>query len=110
RQPKLFRKSSAWSAVLFVAVFADSVFAGDDDPFAVDAESSMPVTTDHLIPVDPYRGDWAAAYEKVLEKRLGLDQVYLARMIVRPAFDAEYSMRLHGDASSYAIESSKKFF
>jgi hypothetical protein len=80
------------------------------DPFAADAISSMPPTPDHLIPLDPYPEDWEISYTKKLTKHLGLDEMYLARMIVRPSFSAEYSMRVHGDAESYAIDSSKEFF
>lgn len=81
------------------------------NPFSKTGDSvKMPQSPDHLIPIDPYPGDWRIAYTKQLTKYLGLDEVYLARMIVRPSFGAEYSMRIHGNAKSYAIESSKEFF
>ena len=81
-----------------------------DDPFAVDAESSTYVTPDHLVPLRPYPKDWETAYNKQLAKHLGLDEVYLARMLVRASFGGEYLMRIRGDKDSYAFDHSKKFF
>jgi hypothetical protein len=81
-----------------------------EDPFAADAKVAMPMTPDHLVPLQPYPADWEIDYTKQLTKHLGLDEVYLARMIVRPSFGAEYLVRIRGDKKSYAFDHSERFF
>ena len=73
-------------------------------------DASEPPTPDHLVPLRPYPEDWEVAYTKQLTKYLGLREVYLARMIVKPSFGAEYLMRIHGDKESSAFDDSKKYF
>jgi hypothetical protein len=81
------------------------------DPFSENYKpEAMPSTPDHLVPLEPYPGDWRRPYVKQLTQYLDLDAVYLARMIVRPSFGAEYSMRVHGDTNSYAFDDSKEYF
>ncbi len=81
------------------------------DPFSANYKpDNIPSTPDHLVPLEAYPGDWQRAYVKQLTQYLDLDAVYLARMIVRPSFEAEYCMRVHGDANSYAFDNSKEYF
>ena len=95
-------------AALFCLV--SGIAHADENPFSDDAVPAILNTPDHLVPVNPYPGDWHIAYSKLLKKHLDLDAVFLARMIVSPSSGAEYSMRVHGDAKSYAFQHSKEFF
>ncbi|MCB1086255.1 MAG: hypothetical protein KDM63_04365 [Verrucomicrobiae bacterium] len=88
-------------------------FAQESDPFAentVDkAEAVGPPEPDHLIPVDPYPGDWHVRYTDQLRNRLGLDQVFYFRMLVMPSFSSEYSVSLFGDERNpWDLASAKK--
>jgi len=81
------------------------LFAQVSDPFAEHAVASPEVLNphepDHLIPVDPYPDDWSVRYANQLRERFGLDSTFYFRMLVRPSFDAEYSVSLIGDERHY---------
>lgn len=101
-----------WNGLLAMACLTCTL-AQDNDPFSDTGPVSqpMPHTPDHLVPPEPYfLDDWKIDYRKLLTKHLDLDARYIARMIVKPSFEPEYSMRLHGDANSTVIEHSKEFF
>lgn len=95
-------------AALFCLI--SGIAHADENPFSDDAVPAILNTPDHLVPVNPYPPDWHVAYTKQLKKHLDLDAVYLARMIVSPSFEGEYSMRVHGDAKGHVFEDSKEFF
>lgn len=107
------RKQTAM-VMAWTMISAGRLQAENDDPFAadrkIDPEIASYRTPDHLIPIDRITEDWAFAYEKQLKKYLNLDASYLVRMIVRPSFDAEYTVSVYGDSDSYEISASKEFF
>ena len=98
--------------ILVTFTFGAFVHAEDSsDPFSENSQpDNTPSTPDHLIPLNPNPGNWQRPYVKQLTQYLDLDAVYLARMIVMPSFEAEYSMRVHGDADSYEFDQSKEYF
>lgn len=64
---------------------------------------------DHLLPVDPYPGEWGNAYRKALYEKFGLDRFHVARMLITPADEAESVVDLVGDVKSFDFKSSKSF-
>jgi len=67
---------------------------GEADPFA-EPKASAPDAggmreLDHLVPVDPYPGDWSVRYSDKLRKLFVLEPPFSFRMLVRPSFSAEY--------------------
>ena len=50
---------------------------------------------DHLLPVDPYPGDWHVRYTQQLAEHFKLNESFDARMLIRPSFDAESVISLH---------------
>jgi hypothetical protein len=65
---------------------------------------------DCLSPVDPYPGDWHVRYTDQLHKRLEPPLHTFAQMLVRPAFEAEYSVSLHGTPNDLEFAQASKFF
>jgi hypothetical protein len=51
---------------------------------------------DHLLPLDPYPGGRHARYCDQLISRFKLGSPFFAQMVVRPSFDPELVVRLHG--------------
>ncbi|MGJ8656243.1 MAG: hypothetical protein ACSHX6_07320 [Akkermansiaceae bacterium] len=89
------------------------IYAQEGDPFADDAENGvkvvLPPEPDHLVPVNPYPGDWSVRYSDQLRKRFGLDSVFYFRMLVCPSFSAEYSVSLAGeDDNPWDVAGAKK--
>lgn len=70
----------------------------------------LPPDLDHLVPIQPYPMDWQISYTKELTQHLELDEDYVARMIVRPSFGPEYSVRISGDKGSSAFEDNDNYF
>lgn len=64
---------------------------------------------DHLLPVDPYPGEWGIVYRKALYEKLGLDRFHVARMLITPCDQAESVVDLVGDVKSFDFKSSKSF-
>jgi hypothetical protein len=67
---------------------------------------------EHLTPVDPYPGDWHVRYTDLVQKHLEPPYRFFAAMVVRPSFEGEYSMILHGTKEDYELdwEKTPKFF
>ncbi len=59
---------------------------------------------DHLTPVDPYPGDWHVGYTNLVQKHLLPPYRFFAAMIVRPSFEGEYSIVLHGTKEDYELD------
>ena len=59
---------------------------------------------DHLTPVDPYPGDWHVRYTDLVHKHLLPPYRFFAAMIVRPSFEGEYSIVLHGTKEDYDLD------
>jgi hypothetical protein len=59
---------------------------------------------DHLRPVDPYPGDWHVRYTDLVHKHLLPPYRFFAAMIVRPSFEGEYSIVLHGTKEDYELD------
>lgn len=59
---------------------------------------------DHLTPVDPYPGDWHVRYTDLVQKHLLPPYRFFAAMIVRPSFEGEYSIVLHGTKEDYELD------
>ncbi len=62
---------------------------------------------DHLTPVDPYPGDWHVRYTDLVHKHLLPPYRFFAAMIVRPSFEGEYSVVLHGTKEDYELDWNK---
>lgn len=84
------------------------------DPFAEPKGKSeapkLPPEPDHLVPVDPYPGDWHVRYTDLIRAKLKLDEPYFARMVVKPSFGGESSLRLHGGEQEHEISKTEKVF
>jgi hypothetical protein len=65
---------------------------------------------DHLVPVNPYPGNWSVRYNDELHSRLNLDSSFLAQMVVKPSFSGEYAVRLLGSQDINPLDTSKKFY
>ena len=67
---------------------------------------------DHLTPVNPYPGSWHVRYTDLVSKHLEPPYRFFAGMIVRPSFEGEYSVILHGTKENYEVDLDKtpKFF
>ena len=91
------------SFALFLAVTIDARPA--EEPRVV-------LEHDHLVPVNPYWGDWHDRYTKELQSLLKLDSnsYFFAQMVVRPSFSGEYAIRLHGAKGDTNIEETEKLF
>lgn len=59
---------------------------------------------DHLTPVDPYPGDWHVRYTDLVHKHLLPPLRFFAAMIVRPSFEGEFSVVLHGTKEDYELD------
>ena len=59
---------------------------------------------DHLTPVAPYPGDWHVRYTDLVRKHLLPPYYFFAAMIVRPSFEGEYSVILHGTKEDYELD------
>lgn len=100
----IFAMKAPLAAFVWIGCLLSGFTRGEDagDPFADTGETKAGEaaarhrTPDHLQPLDPYPMDWEVAYTKQLSKYLDLKAPYLARMIVRPSFDPEYLMSIHG--------------
>jgi hypothetical protein len=66
-----------------------------------------PCRPDHLTPVDPYPGDWHVRYTDLVHKHLLPPYRFFAAMIVRPSFESEYSVVLHGTKEDYELDWAK---
>jgi hypothetical protein len=65
---------------------------------------------DHLVPVDPYPGEWHVRYSDQLQSRFKLAFFFFAQMVVRPSFSGEYVVRLHGAKDDNQCDTTNKFF
>ena len=65
---------------------------------------------DHLVPVNPYPGDWHVRYSSQIRSLFKLDPFFFAQMVVRPSFSGEYAIRLHGTNTDNEITTTEKFF
>jgi hypothetical protein len=68
------------------------------------------IQTDCLTPVDPYPGDWHVRYTNELHKRIEPPLHTFAQMLLRPAFEPEYSVSLHGTPDDMRFSDAKKYF
>lgn len=66
-----------------------------------------PCRPDHLTPVDPYPGDWHVRYTDLVHKHLLPRYRFFVAMIVRPSFEGEYSVVLHGTKEDYELDWAK---
>ena len=65
---------------------------------------------DHLVPAKQGYGDWHDRYIAQLDKRLELSGFAFARMVVRPSFDGESTVFLHGADGDRDIGTTEQFF
>jgi hypothetical protein len=77
--------------LIFALAFALALIAQAAD------ESLVLHEPDHLVPVDPYPGDWHVRYSDQICARFKLAPEYDLQMLVRPSFSAEYVVRLYSD-------------
>lgn len=73
-------------------------------------ESSAFHEPDHLVPVDPYPGDWHIRYSDQIRSRFKLAPFFFAQMVVCPSFSGEYVVRLHGAKDDNDINTTERFF
>lgn len=86
-----------------IAIFSISPSFSQDHPFPGIYEP------DHLVPLDPNPGDWHVRYMNVLGAQLKLNAAFFARMILKPSFDGESCLRLHGNDETEILKSDKFF-
>ena len=98
------------SALIFI-ISGLLVSDGEACSFGDDKETNkLPLSPDHLFPIDPYPANYKIAYNKQLTKYHSLEKARLARMVVRPSFGIEYSLSMDTDGSWRNLKSSKDFF
>ena len=90
--------------LILAFAFALAVTARTADEPAVSHEP------DHLVPVNPYPGDWHVRYSDQLQSRFKLATFFFAQMVVRPSFSGEYVIRLHGAKDDNQFDTASKFF
>src|SRR4051812_41994389 len=66
--------------------------------------ATEPCRPDHLTPVDPYPGDWHVRYTDLIQKHLLPPYRFFAAMIVRPSFEGEFSIVIHGTKEDYELD------
>jgi hypothetical protein len=71
------------------------------------AEAGEP---DHLLPLDPYPGGRHARYCDQLISRFKLGSPFFAELVVRPSFDPEFVVRLHGKKEDKSFDTTNQFF
>lgn len=70
----------------------------------------LPPQPDHLVPVNPYPGQWLVRYTDELRARLELESSFLAQMVVMPSFSGEYAVRLQSAQDINPTDTSAKFW
>lgn len=71
---------------------------------------ATPQEPDHLVPVNPYPGDWRARYTSQLQSHFKLDSFFFAQMVVRPSFSGEFVVRLHGARDDNDFDTASTLF
>jgi hypothetical protein len=93
-----------------VLALATITRAGEPGHLLPEATITRAGEPDHLLPVAPYEGGQLARYSKQLNSHLKLEAAVFAQLVVRPSFDPELVVRLHGKKGDNDFDSTSQFF